>query len=268
MDPVAARLFWLVFRPSTSVVLVGLLGIALLWSRRRGWGRALVAASAGALGLCLVLPIDQLLLWPLENRFARPAGEPGRVDGIIVLGGAVDPDLTEQHGRPALNSAAERMTAFVGLARRHGDAHLAFAGGTGSVASSLLTESDVAASLFAELGLDRPVTYDARSRNTYENALFLKSRVVPQLGQTWILVTSAAHMPRSVGSFTRAGWPVVPWPVGHKAGRTISFDLEQGLPNRLGNIDVALHEWLGLVAYRLQGRTDTLFPGPETIPEP
>ena len=90
----------------------------------------------------------------------------------------------------------------------------------------------------------------------------LKTIVRPQPGETWLLVTSAAHMPRAVGSFRRVGWPVLAWPVGYRVGRLPRFDLEQGVPDRLGGIDAALHEWVGLVAYYLLGRTDVWLPGP------
>jgi hypothetical protein len=55
---------------------------------------------------------------------------------------------------------------------------------------------------------------------------------------------------------------VVPWPVGYKASVPAPFSLQPSLPDRLGSIDTAVHEWLGLVTYRLLGRTDALFPKP------
>jgi len=40
-----------------------------------------------------------------------------------------------------------------------------------------------------------------------------------------------------------------------------------GLTDGLRMTDRAVHEWLGLVLYRLQGRTGSLFPGPRDAPE-
>ncbi|MGH6996479.1 MAG: YdcF family protein, partial [Stellaceae bacterium] len=74
----------------------------------------------------------------------------------------------------------------------------------------------------------------------------------------WILVTSADHMPRAVGCFRHIGWPVVADPVDFAAVRRLHISLAHGLDS----IDLAEHEWLGLVAYRLAGWTDALFPGP------
>ena len=256
------KLLWLLLRPSALLVLCGVAGLGLLWRRRIGLGRWLVTASLGTLMLCLVLPVDAWLLLPLESRFSRPDPAPAEVDGIIVLGGAVETYLTEQHGTPALNGSAERMTAFVGLARRYPHARLAFTGGSGRLEGARQSEASVAAALFAQLDLTRPVLYEDRSRTTYENAVMLKDLVRPRSGETWLLVTSANHMPRAVGVFRQVGWPVLAWPVDYRVGRHARIDLDHALPERLDDIDAALHEWVGLVAYRLLGRTGVWLPGP------
>jgi uncharacterized SAM-binding protein YcdF (DUF218 family) len=75
-------------------------------------------------------------------------------------------------------------------------------------------------------------------------------------------VTSAFHMPRSVGVFRKAGWSVLPYPVDYRVApihlRRPGLELESGLKQA----QLALHEWVGLVAYRLMGRTDSLYPAP------
>ena len=55
--------------------------------------------------------------------------------------------------------------------------------------------------------------FETAARNTHENAVLAHALAKPRPGETWLLVTSASHMPRSVGVFRRAGWDVVPWPV-------------------------------------------------------
>ena len=123
-----------------------------------------------------------------------------------MLGGAVDQNLTEARGIPALNGAAERMTEFVVLARRYPEAKLVFTGGQGSLVHGGTTEADVARRLFDALGVpEARVTYEDEARNTWENALLTRRLVEPKPGETWLLVTSASHMPRSVGAFRQAG---------------------------------------------------------------
>ena len=77
-----------------------------------------------------------------------------------------------------------------------------------------------------------------------------------------ILVTSAFHMPRSVGLFQAQDWRVVPNPVGHQAGAgdvaIPNFDFAQNLTL----LSVALKEWIGMFANRLLGHSERFFPGP------
>lgn len=102
---------------------------------------------------------------------------------------------------------------------------------------------------------------ERRSRNTYENAVFTKALVAPKPGERWLLVTSAYHMPRSVGLFRRAGFLVEPYPVDWRIGERV-FAFENVSADGLFRTDIAVREWLGLLAYRLSGRTGELLPGP------
>lgn len=258
---ILSKLFWTLAEPSTALVLLLVLGL-LLALRRRRTGLAVAGLAAFGFAAVLVLPVDQWLLRPLENRFPS-APLPDRVDGIIVLGGAVNTALTADRGHPSLNDAAERMTEFVALANRYPQARLAFAGGSGRLFGGEVSESEVAHRLFERLGLTRPVTYDDKSRNTHENALYLRDLLQPQPGETWVLITSASHMPRSVGIFRAIGWPVLPWPVAYKTGSSLAVQYGSSLPAKLAHIDWAVHEWIGLVAYWWLGRTNALFPAVE-----
>ena len=168
---VISKLLWWPLRPGTAAILLALLGLALLWRGRR-WGRWPALAGIGFLGLLALLPLDQPVLRPLEDRFPRPAMEPAHIDGIVVLGGAVEQRLTEARGLPALNGAAERMTEPVALLRRHPEARLVFTGGTASLAPGALSEADVARQLWLDLGVPAErMVFEGESRNTHENAV-------------------------------------------------------------------------------------------------
>ncbi|MCK8785116.1 YdcF family protein [Roseomonas sp. NAR14] len=269
-----SKLLWMLLQPSNFLLLVSWAGLALIWLRRerpggrlRGylWGRRLLTLGLGGLAFVILLPVGPLLLLTLESRFPIVAAPPARVDGIIVLGGAVETELTAEWGLPSLNAAAERMTTFATLARRYPEARLVFTGGSGLLLPGAVSEAQVARALFDGLGIaPGRVLYEDRSRNTHENAAFSRALVRPAPGETWILITSASHMPRSVGIFRRQGWAVLPWPVAFKSGRRLATLWDGAAPGRrLGDLDWAVHEWVGLIAYRLLGRTDALFPGPD-----
>lgn len=263
---VVARLADTVLTPSNLLVLLVLAGFVALLRGDLRVGRWVTGIAAVIMLAVAVTPLPALVLRPLEDRFAAPRPAPGRIDGIIVLGGALRTRLSGARGLPALNIHAERMTTFVTLARRYPAARLVFTGGNAALdPANQPTEADVARRLFADLGLDaNRIAFEDASRNTYENAVLTKRLIQPGVDETWLLVTSAAHMPRSVGVFRAVGWHVVPWPVAYMTAPSI--DTEWSLPDTsasLAMLDLAAHEWAGLVIYRLLGRTQALFPAPE-----
>jgi uncharacterized SAM-binding protein YcdF (DUF218 family) len=71
--------------------------------------------------------------------------------------------------------------------------------------------------------------------------------------QPWLLVTSAWHMPRALATFRKAGWIVTPYPVDFRTGTETPWT-EYSLANGAKKWQLALHEWVGLLAYRLAGR--------------
>ncbi len=262
---VAVKIVSLLLDPGCLLVLVGLAGLPGAWRGRRG-ALALVSLSVGGLAVILLLPLHQWLLLPLENRFPPPQPPPPQVAGIILIGGAEEVELTEARGVASFNDTMETLTSFVALARRYPDAVLAFSGGSGAMGGNLISEADVSRALFEQLGLARRVIYEGASRDTYENAVLLKRVVHPAPGGVWLLVTAASHMPRSVACFEAAGWPVVAWPVAYKSAATAAAELRHlTLGDHLSKLDTALHEWVGLAVYWLQGRTTVLFPAPRRL---
>ena len=257
---VVSKLLTVLLLPTALMVEGALLGLLLARWRT---GRVLLAAAVAVQAACLVLPVDAWAIRPLEDRFPQVTAYPERVDGIVVLGGAIDDLTSRDRGTPTLNSAADRMTTFVALARRYPCARLVFTGGSGDIEQGVSNEAEFARILFAQLGLppDR-VTFEGASRTTRENAVDTAALVDPQPGERWVLVTSASHMPRAVGTFRHSGWAVLPWPVGYQSRDHVAAH-PQSLGHRLSVLDWAAHEWIGLLAYRLAGWTDSVFPAPD-----
>ena len=257
------KLVWLVLVPTH--LLLGLLTAALLLAAR-GWrgARKLAALTLALLLLMALLPVGLWLQLPLERRFPAPMPPPARVDGIIVLGGGIDLQATAAWGQPALGATAERFLAPLELARRWPAARLVFSGGVAPLSWSRGTEARAVAALYDRLGFGAGrVRYEDRSATTRENALFTKALIAPQPGEVWLLVTSAAHMPRAVGAFRAVGWPVVAWPVDYRtSGAAWPWAWRQPASERLAQLDDAAREWIGLAWYRLLGWTDALFPAP------
>ena len=104
---------------------------------------------------------------------------------------------------------------------------------------------------------------ESRSRNTSENVAFTRDLVQPTPDDTWLLVTSAFHMPRAIGLFRKAGFPVVPWPVDYRTSGEEGIGVfRDNVLDSLQTTTTAVREWCGLVAYKFTGRIDSVFPGP------
>lgn len=242
--------------PRTQLFVLLLLGTLLLWTPARRLGRWLVSLSVVIALVFVFFPIGPSLLHRLEHRFPRPA-LPAKVDGIIALGGDFSVTLAEEYGPGSAPSA--RLAALADLGRRYPEARLVFSGGSGRLIPGRV-EADFAPQILAAFGLDPGrVAYEGQSRNTRENATLSKPLANPKPGETWLLITSASHVPRAVGAFRAVDWPVIPYAVEFQAvsgGRV--FSMEGGLKD----FTIAVREGVGLLYYHLRGWTDAWFPAP------
>ena len=261
---VISKLIGLATTPSTLLMLIGLLGIAFLIFGRRRAGIALCVTSIFltlAFGLTPLANVPQAIL---EDRFPQPViADPPR--GIIMLGGPVDVDLSPARHSIIIDSAAERVTETAVLAVRYPKARVFLSGGSGHFGDpGANTESALTKSLFVSLGIpsDR-IEMEEKSRTTAENARFSLEALKPKPGERWLLVTSAAHMPRSVGAFRAVGFDVIPYPVGYRTfGLSNLVVFPESVASGLGLVDAAVHEWIGLLGYWLTGKSTALFPAP------
>jgi len=158
----------------------------------------------------------------------------------------------------------DRIIVAAALARRYPNARVVFSGGSANLVSNDAREADFAGAIFESLGVDKSrLIMERGSRNTQENAEFSKALVKPKEGERWVLVTSAFHMPRSVGLFRKAGFAVEPCPVDWRVGgRDHLMAFSNVVVEGLGRTDLAVREWIGLIAYRATGKIDEFLPGP------
>jgi uncharacterized SAM-binding protein YcdF (DUF218 family) len=250
--------------PTNFLIGVGLLGAILLTTRYASLGRKLLVFSVVVLAICGFSPLGNLVLYPLEQRFPPWDPTQGAPDGIVVLGGSIDADISIAHDTAAFTAAAGRVVEAAALARRYPNARIIFSGGSANLISADAREADYAAAVFERLGISKErLTMERRSRNTLENAEFSKAIAAPKSGERWLLVTSAYHMPRSVGLFRKAGFAVEPYPVDWRTGRGADILMFSPVAvEGLQRTGIGIREWIGLAAYRLTGKIDDLLPGP------
>src|SRR5262249_48031828 len=241
---ILSKAIWLITAPGSFLVLLST--GAVLWALFRGSRSAIRLCAASLIGL-LILSFTPASLWlaqPLQTRFPRwHTTDQAEPYGIIALGG----------------DRGGRFNALVELSRRFPQAKLIFTG-AGEPAWSW----DDLPRRFARSGGDpKRLILETRSRNTDENARYSAELLRPTPDQRWLIITSAAHMPRAIGCFRHAGFQSEAYPVEFTTKDRA--DLFTEFPTGSEAIflfDLAAKEWIGLLVYRLTGKTDTLLPAP------
>lgn len=261
----ASKLVSALIWPSSIITVLLVLGVVGMLSSRAGaWSRRCLGVGLASLFVCGFGPVGSLLMAPLEQRFERGPLPPD-FDGVIILGGFELGWMTHARGQLALNEAAERLIEGVRLGLNRPGAKVIYTGGESGL---LASEKDGAAASIGEtmiaLGIARErIVLEGASRTTWENADKLRAILKPRPGQRFVLVTSAFHMPRAMGTFRAAGYDVTAWPVDYRtSGRLEAFVPNTSIYGGLEILDMAFKEWVGLAAYRLSGRSVAFWPGP------
>ena len=249
-----AKAAWLVLAPSHMVLWLALAAAIALLAGRARLGRALAVATALVLVVFGVAPVGDMLARALESQYPRPATPPSHVDGVVTLGAGLGTDILLARGAPGRAPSETRLVSTFELARRYPAARVVFSGGWG-----FYNDAKAAKVIFDQLGLaPARLTLEPNSRDTYENLLFSQRLVQPRPGQVWVLATSAIQMPRAMAVARRVGWAMVPWPTDYLTTprlrlRALGDYLD--VVRNLRTADEALHEWIGLIAYRANGMT-------------
>jgi len=262
-----SKLLTAVFLPSSlAVISIGAGLWLLLRGSRRRLGARLALGGLAFLVIAGIVPVGNALILPLEQRFAAvPAPDPQeKFAGIIILGGFEDGLVSAARGALAVNESAERLTQGLRLALKHPEAKVVFTSGVGGLWPGGIDATQPIAAFFNDAGVPMGrLVLEGKARNTQENAAFTAEMLGPDRGERWVLITSAYHMPRAVGIFRKSGFDLIPYPVDYRTRGTQDIGrLFESIPDGLKRTDLAAKEWAGLIAYRLMGRIDEVFPRP------
>lgn len=244
----------LLLAPLTWALLLGLGG----WVLRRG--RARLAAWMRGLGLLVLYafstePMANLLQRQVEAGAVSTYRPDVTYDAVIVLGGAVDADATERSGLPEYNPAAERILRGFELLRDGHARQVLLSAGTLDTRPGALVEADVLARQLRLWGIaPERIVLEGRSRNTRENAVE-SERIIREKGwKRLVLITSAAHMPRALGTFEAVGLKPDTLVVDVRAHDWhVRAAWWQPRASNLSAGTDALRELFGRLVYRLRG---------------
>lgn len=263
MSFILSKVFWLAAQPLSAAFFAILLSLFSGWIGWRRMRSFLALLATLILFLTLYTTSGAWLLQKLEDRIARPEALPSSLSCILILGGGFETEVTTSRGGFELNQGGDRFTEGLRLARLNPNARILVSGGDGSLGGTYEGDADAAVRFFEAFGISRGrIVQEATSRNTHENAVNTRGILEKEGLDNCVLITSAFHMPRSIGLFRKNGMSVIPWPVDYRTPVNVQFGLDFTQPSRNTQLmTTAVREWIGLLAYYLTGRTHALVPG-------
>lgn len=261
---VVSKVFWITAQPLSLAFLCLCLGLFLAFIRWRRLGMLFSAVAVLILFVMLYTSTGVVQLQRLEARFPQPTSDPAEVSCMIVLGGAFETSVNTYRRGMEFSEASERFIEALRLARAFPQSRILVSGGDGSLSGVYEGDAVTSERFFTTFGIasDR-IIRETTSRTTYENTVNTKQVLAGTGLNNCLLITSAFHMPRSIGLFRKAGIAVTPWPVDYRTTgiETLRFDFTQPTLNTQLT-SLALRESIGLLTYYLMGRTDSLYPAP------
>ena len=242
--------------PVPIILMLMAAGLILLWRKRAPRAaRAILTSAFGLLFLLSFRPVGDAAIRSIESRHAVHEVNPAdtlRFAWIVVLdGGYADvPGLPPEQKMSQASLA--RFVEGMRLARAYPHARLLFSGGSFSE-SAQTTGSEVMRDAAVERGIDPDrIRIEHRSWDTDDQARLVRDIVQHE---SFLLVTAAAHMPRSVALFRKQGLDPTPAPAGFTVRRRGVLLPGEYIPSseNLLKVRAALYEWMGIWYARLRG---------------
>lgn len=255
-----SKFLWLFFNPFTLFVFIFSVGFIFLIFKKYKISIYILSIALFVILFISIFPIGKFGIYLLEKDFHFKYVYPDKVDGILILSGATDPYLSKEYESIELNSSAERLTESIFLINKYKNAKIIFSGGSGYLNFPNLDHSEVAKKFFKRMNIkNEKIIFENKSRNTYENILFSKNIANPKKSETWLLVTSASHMKRSILISQKQKWKLIPYPVDFNQPKNISLTPSMNFFSNFVSFQKAFHEWLGIFSYYLMDRTERIF---------
>jgi len=257
----ASKIAWGILSPGNLIIIFLVLGVIFIIYNRIGAAKTFLVPAALFSFILMIYPIGDFAIKPLEEQFSKPEKLPKGIHGIIVLGGGEDLKRSISWATPEMNAAGDRYVAATYLAKQYRKNHIYFTGGSGSIGlQGTQREAHYAKKLLNTIGVPKwQLKIESQSRNTFENFRNVKT-MLPTLEGRYLLVTSAFHMPRSVGIARQQGIDVIPYPVDFRSSSDSLRSFGFSFNGNLDTLEVAIREWIGLTVYYLTGKTSEWFP--------
>jgi len=251
---VVKKIISFILGPLTVILILQVLGLLLIWREKcKRAGLWLISLGIIAFVLAGYGLIGNAVLEDLEHRYP-PLQDIPVADGarwVVVLGAGMTSDPRVPLTSQLSEGSAVRTMDGIRIWRQLKSARLLFSGGA---VFNTRSEAYGMAKLARQLGVpDSAIITEDNSLDTDDQARLIKEIVKDEM---IVLVTSAAHMQRSVLLFKKQGVSLVPAPTNYLIKKDQKFKPSRLFPSS-GNIqaaEVLFHEYLGLAWSKLRGR--------------
>ncbi len=220
--------------------------ITFFFQRIRKYAIYLVGASALIYIIFANGPVSYWLIISLESRYPalNSFEKLEKVDTIVILPGHAEYDPYFPLSSTVNSSTAFRIIEALRIWQLFPDSEILISGPK--------EVPELMRKLLLALGVpDKQIIVENESASTYENALILRRKLSDR---PFILVTSAGHMPRAMGVFRKVGMNPIPAPTDYMAGSNFLATQYLPSPSHLMYSDLAVHEYLGMLWYKLNNR--------------
>lgn len=254
-----SKIIWYILNPFNIILIFFLLSFILSFFKLKIISNFFYISTGIFFFISVILPTGSYLNYLLEKDYHFSNAHPKKIDGILILSGATNPLLSKEYNQIILNGSAERLIESILLINKFPNAKVVFAGGSGYIFNQNLDHASVAKKLFENIGLkNKKIIYENKSRNTYENILFSKKLIKPKRNETWVLITSAFHLKRSLGIAKKLDWNFIPLATDYRKSKNFSWNLSFNFFNNMAEFQNASHEWIGIFSYYIMGRSELI----------
>lgn len=236
--------------PLLLILFLSFTGTFLFWIRKKTWVTCCFVTS---IFVCLLVfsnrIVPQFFMSQLENQYPsllsiRHLNSPETISFVVVLGGHNRPNpywpISSQLGSAMLS----RLSEGIQLYRQLPNARLVLSGG-----GEQMTDAETMKEMVLALGIDEnQVILETKSKNTYEEALFLREVV---RGKRFILVTSARHMPRAMMIFQSLEMVPIPAPTDHIVDLTSGLNTFIPKSKNISLLSETLYEYFGFLKMKI-----------------
>ncbi|HOJ70289.1 MAG TPA: YdcF family protein [Syntrophorhabdaceae bacterium] len=232
-----------------GIIIILLILSAIFLRKRLRFFIIIVALAIYALS---IEPVKDIFIIPLEDAYKPPSiNDVKSCDAYVVLGGGINENAPGLDGEGQLsNDSLPRVVEAYRLYIRHKRPIIL----SGGKVYGIKEEAEIAKKFLISLGVDETyIITEGKSRDTHENALFVKEILEKKGVKKAVLITSAFHMKRSVQLFRRYFPQILPYPTGYRTSRSV-YTVMSYMPDA-GNITYiaySLKEYMGILFYKIK----------------